>query len=174
MTESVYAQNRVARVERSAQKTVRKLSSGVRISSAADAAADLGISEKMRAHIKSARAAERNIHDGISMLNTVDGGLDEINDKLDRMRELAVASSTEVLSGTERAYLNDEFRVLIRDIDRVAETSSSIALAIIDRTRRQLTQEINLASRSASLRIFSTDGASPGRGHCQGLVMPLT
>lgn len=123
MSESVYAQVRVGRVERASRQSMRKLSSGSRISSAADAAADLGISEKMRAHVKSAHAAQRNIQDGISMLNVVDGVLGEVTQKVTRMRELAIQSASEVLANPERQYISDEYRDLQADIDRVTKSA---------------------------------------------------
>lgn len=119
MTESVYAQVRVARVERASRQSMRKLSSGTRISSAADAAADLGISQKMRAHMKSAHAAQRNTQDGISMLNVLDGALGEVTQKVSRMRELAIQSASEVLADREREYIHKEYGALMKDIDRV-------------------------------------------------------
>jgi len=110
---------------------MRKLSSGVRLTSAADGAADLGISEKIRAHVRSAGAARRNIHDGMSMLNVADLTLGEVGAKLSRMRELAVESSNGVLQAQERDYLSTEYEVLKSDIDRVTRASEFNGLKIV-------------------------------------------
>jgi flagellin len=100
-----------------------KLSSGLRITKAADDAAGLAVSESMRADIRSLGSAQRNINDGISMVQTAESSLAEIGSSLSRMRELAVQASSEVLQDSERAYLNTEFVALGVEITRIADVT---------------------------------------------------
>jgi flagellin len=103
-------------------KVLEKLSSGYRINRAADDAAGLGISEKMRAQIRGNAQAVRNAQDGISMLQTAEGAMDEIHAILQRMRELSVqaANGTYAESGGERTSIGQEINQLKQEIDRIA------------------------------------------------------
>ncbi|GAB4333203.1 MAG: flagellin [Dehalococcoidia bacterium] len=103
-------------------KVLEKLSSGFRINRAADDAAGLGISEKMRAQIRGNAQAVRNAQDGISMLQTAEGALDEVHSILQRMRELAVQASngTYAENGAERTSIGQEIQQLKEEIDRIA------------------------------------------------------
>jgi len=120
---SLAATNELARNQRGLRQSTRKLSSGVRISQAADAAAQLGVSEKMRAHIASHKIALRNANDGISMIQVGEAAWGETTQVLTRMRELAVESSSEVLQEAERNYLATEFVTLQDELDRLALTT---------------------------------------------------
>ena len=97
-----------------------RLSSGLRITSAADDAAGLGISERMRADIRSYGQAARNAQDGISMVQTAEGAMNEIGNNLGRLRELAVQASNETLSTDDRTAIGEEFSELLSEIDRIA------------------------------------------------------
>jgi len=97
-----------------------RLSSGLRITSAADDAAGLGISERMRADIRSYGQAARNAQDGISMVQTAEGAMNEIGNNLSRLRELAVQASNETLSADDRTAIGEEFSELLSEIDRIA------------------------------------------------------
>ena len=103
-------------------KTLEKLASGYRINRAADDAAGLAISEKMRAQIKGNKQALRNAQDGISMLQTAEGAMDEVHSILQRMRELAVqaANGTYADNGPERTSIGEEIVQLRSEIDRIA------------------------------------------------------
>ena len=114
--ESVFAQKHLARTQRNLRDDMQKLSSGLRITKAADDAAGMGVSEKMRAHISSLKMAGRNAADAVSMVQTAEGAASEISSILGRMRELAVESSSEVLQATERAYLETEFDALQAEV----------------------------------------------------------
>jgi len=106
-------------------KTLEKLSSGYRINRAADDAAGLGISEKMRAQIRGNQQALRNVQDGISMLQTAEGAMDEVHSMLQRIRELAVQASngTYTDNGPERTSLGQEIVQLANEIDRIAQST---------------------------------------------------
>ena len=100
-------------------KSMEKLSSGQRINNAADDAAGLAISEKMRGQIRGLDQASRNAQDGISLIQTAEGGLNETHDILQRMRELAVQASSDTNSTEDQAALDDEFQQMTKEIDRI-------------------------------------------------------
>ena len=104
-------------------KSTEKLSSGYKINRAADDAAGLSISEKMRKQIRGLTQASLNAQDGISAVQTTEGALTEVHDMLQRMNELAVKSSNGTNSEDDRQYIQDEIDQLITEIDRVAETT---------------------------------------------------
>ena len=106
-----------------ASGSTEKLSSGYRINRAADDAAGLAISEKMRKQIRGLSQASANAEDGISCVQTAEGALAEVQDMLQRMNELAVQAANGTNSATDRQYIQDEFDQLIEEIDRVAETT---------------------------------------------------
>jgi len=122
----------VGRAGRFVRDAMRKLSSGLRITRGADDAAGLAVSENLDARGASQRVALRNANDGISIIQTMEGGVQEVGSMLKRMRELAVQSSSETLANTERAYLNDEFKQLQAEIGRVRETSAFNGTNLLD------------------------------------------
>jgi flagellin len=101
-------------------KALEKLSSGLRINRAADDAAGLAISEKMRGQIRGLNQASRNAQDGISLIQTAEGALNESHSILQRMRELAVQSANDTLTDTDRAKLQTEVTQLNSELDRIA------------------------------------------------------
>ncbi len=109
--------------QRTVAGLVEKLSSGFRINRAADNAAGLSISEKMRKQIRGLSQAAQNAEDGISLVQTAEGALQEVTDMLQRMNELAVQAANGTNSETDRKYIQDEINQLITEIDRVSETS---------------------------------------------------
>ncbi len=109
------------------QKTLsgstEKLSSGYKINRAADNAAGLSISEKMRKQIRGLTQASINAEDGISSVQTAEGALQEVTDMLQRLNELAVQAANGTNSVTDRSYIQDEIDQLVTEIDRVSETT---------------------------------------------------
>jgi len=114
------AQRNLALITGRLQGNFARLSSGLRIVTAADDAAGLAISERMRAQVRSLTAASRATQDGISLAQTADGALSEVSNNLIRMRELAVQASNGTLATTDRGALDAEFQELIVEIGRVA------------------------------------------------------
>ncbi|GGA18563.1 flagellin N-terminal helical domain-containing protein [Psychrobacillus lasiicapitis] len=104
-------------------KSMEKLASGMRINRAGDDAAGLAISEKMRGQIRGLDMASKNSQDGISLIQTAEGALNETHDILQRMRELAVQSSNDTNTDTDRAELQKEMDQLVEEIDRIANTT---------------------------------------------------
>lgn len=117
--------NRMLGITTSQQaKSSEKLASGYKINRAADDAAGLSISEKMRRQIRGLTQAASNAQDGISMVQTAEGALGEVHDMLQRMNELAVKSSNETLTSVDRNYIQSEVDALTSEIDRVSDTTT--------------------------------------------------
>jgi flagellin len=105
-------------------KALERLSSGLRINKAGDDAAGLAISEKLRSNIRAMNQASRNASDGIAMIQTAEGAMDEVNNMLVRMKELAEQASTGTVGVEERGYLSNEYKALYDEITRIADTTS--------------------------------------------------
>ncbi|WP_135552162.1 flagellin N-terminal helical domain-containing protein [Paenibacillus cymbidii] len=104
-------------------KSLEKLSSGLRINRAGDDAAGLAISEKMRGQIRGLEMASKNAQDGISLIQTAEGALNEVHSILQRMRELAVQSANDTNTNEDRAELQKEVNALVEEINRVAKNT---------------------------------------------------
>ncbi len=117
---SLTAQRNLQNVTSRLQGNFQRLSSGLRIATAADDAAGLAISERMRSLIRSYGVAARNAQDGISLTQTAEGALNEVNNILNRMRELGMQSANGTLSSTDRSTLDVEFQALDTEINRIA------------------------------------------------------
>ncbi len=115
-------------------KAMEKLSSGLRINRAGDDAAGLAISEKMRGQIRGLTQASRNAQDGISLIQTAEGALNETHAILQRMRELAVQAATDTNTGVDRSEIQKEMNELIDEIDRIAEQTQFNELNLLDGT----------------------------------------
>ena len=117
--------SRMLNITTSAQaKSTEKLSSGYKINRAADDAAGLAISEKMRRQIRGLTQASSNAQDGISCVQTAEGALTEVHDMLQRMNELAVKAANGTQTSADRGYINQEVQALVSEIDRVASTTT--------------------------------------------------
>ena len=116
--------NRMLNVTTSAQsKSTEKLSSGYRINRAADDAAGLSISEKMRGQIRGLNQASTNAQDGISLIQTAEGALNEAHSILQRMNELAVQGANDTNQSIDRDAINEELDALTTELDRISETT---------------------------------------------------
>lgn len=120
---SIAAQRSLSVNARESESNLAKLSSGSRITKAADDAAGLAISEKMKANIRSLKQADRNANDGISMVQTAEGGLNESSSILTRMRELAVQTSSDTVGDTERGMSNMEYQNLKLELERISQVT---------------------------------------------------
>ncbi len=120
---SISAQRALAINGRESESNLSKLSSGTRITKAADDAAGLAISEKMKANIRSLKQADRNANDGISMVQTAEGGLNEVSSILTRMRELAVQTSSDTVGDSERSLSNMEYQNLKLELERISQVT---------------------------------------------------
>ncbi|MFD1358956.1 flagellin [Fictibacillus halophilus] len=113
-------------------KSMEKLSSGLRINRAGDDAAGLAISEKMRGQIRGLDQASRNAQDGISMIQTAEGALNETHDILQRMRELSVQSANDTNTDQDRKNVQDEMTQLSKEIDRISSTTQFNSKNLLD------------------------------------------
>ena len=125
--------NRMLGLTTSAQaKSTEKLSSGYKINRAADDAAGLAISEKMRRQVRGLTQASANAQDGISCVQTAEGALNEVHDMLQRINELAVKGENGTLTSTDRSYISMEVQQLMSEIDRVASTTTFNEQSLLD------------------------------------------
>src|ERR1700741_2124243 len=115
-------------------KSMARLSSGYRINSAADDAAGLGISESMRSQIRGLAQAQRNIQDGVSMVQTAEGNLDEVHSMLQRVRELAVQYKNGSLDTNARTSIQNEVNQLASEISRIGSSASFNGINLLDGT----------------------------------------
>jgi len=106
------------------QSSLERLASGSRINKGADDAAGLAISENLKAQIRSTRQANRNANDGISMVQTAEGGLNEIGNIIIRMRELGIQASSDTVSDTERGFVDKEIQQLKSELQRIASVTT--------------------------------------------------
>ena len=120
---SIAAQRSLSINNRETEGNLAKLSSGNRITKAADDAAGLAISEKLKANIRSLKQADRNANDGISMVQTAEGGLNEVSSILTRMRELAVQTASDTVGDSEREMTNMEYQNLKLELERISQVT---------------------------------------------------
>lgn len=120
---SLSAQKSLSQATVAKNENLEKLASGERINKAADDAAGLAISEKMKAQIRGSQQAERNANDGISMIQTAEGASNEISNILVRLRELSVQSASDTVGDSERQFTDKEYQNLTQEIDRIAEST---------------------------------------------------
>jgi flagellin len=154
-TASLNAINNLNQTQRALSGSYGRISSGLRITRAADDAAGLGVAESLGAQAASGRVAMRNTNDGISVIQTAEGAMDSVGDILARMRELAVQSSSETLADDDRAYIQDEFEQLSEEIDRIANATQFNGTALCDGTTTQLDVQVGIMN-SADDRITIT------------------
>lgn len=138
-------------INTSLDKNLQKLSSGIRINRAADDAANLPISEKMRNQISGLKLAMRNAQDGISMVQTAEGALTEAHSILNRMRNLAVQSSNDILKNDDRDKLNKEFSNLQEELNRIAATTEFNKKKLLDGS---------LSERGTTFQVDANTGSS--------------
>jgi flagellin len=129
---SISAQRMLSHTKNDLNSNLRKLSSGQRITRAADDAAGLAISEKLKSQIRSIGQAKRNADDGISLIQTAEGGLSEISNIIIRLRELAVQTASDTIGDTERGFSNIEFQQLKEEVQRIAESSEFNGRQLLD------------------------------------------
>ncbi len=139
---SINAQRGLSSVSERLGKNFQHLSTGLRIATAADDAAGLGISERLRAQVSSLSQAQRNANDGISLVQTGEGALNEISTILVRMRELAVQANNGTVSNSDKDTLQQEFGDLISEIDRIAQSTEFNSINLLDGTSSTVTFQV--------------------------------
>nr|HPJ27064.1 flagellin [Synergistaceae bacterium] len=145
---ALFAYNALNATNNSLQKSINKLSTGLRINSAADDAAGLAISEKMRAQINGLDKAVMNSEDGISMIQTAEGALNETHSILQRMRELSVQAANDTLTNQDRSYIQLEVDQLTEEIDRISTTTQFNKKKLLDGSASVLWSSDNLQTKA--------------------------
>jgi len=181
---ALFTYNDLNSTNESLQKSINKLSTGLRINTAADDAAGLAISEKMRAQVRGLDMAVRNAQDGISMIQTAEGALNETHSILQRMRELAVQAANDTLTANDRQVIQSEIDQLKEEVDRIASTTQFNKKKLLDGSASVLWSSDKLETKAfvrGSLRQIDQFGqkaaaegnfkisieATPGQGQIQ-------
>lgn len=129
---SLNAQRNLAATQASLAASVGRLSSGMRINSAGDDAAGLGISQNLQSNIRSLAQAQRNANDGVSLTQVAEGSMNDMQGIVTRMRELAVQSANGTLGSNERGYIQTEFTQLSKEIDRISKVTNFDGQNLLD------------------------------------------
>ncbi len=159
---SLNAQKNVGRVQGRLGTSIERLSSGLRVNSAKDDAAGLAISMKMTAHIRSINQAIRNAQDGVSVVQTAEGGMNEIHNILTRMRELAQQAASGTLASSDRTALNNEFQDLKSEITRISDTTEFNGLKLLDGTLSTNGVSLQVGIQNSANDRISISGGSLG------------
>ena len=140
---SLVAQRHLRNTRRMLDKSLERLSSGYRINRAGDDAAGLAISEKLRAKIRGMVQAKRNANDGVSLIQVAEGGLNEVQNILVRLRELGVQAASDTIGPQERRYLDLEYQSLKEEMDRIANSTEFNGTYLLDGTGGSLDFQVN-------------------------------
>lgn len=143
---SLIVQNNLRGSQQSMQTAMQRLSSGLRINSAKDDAAGQAIANRMTAQIKGMTQAIRNTNDGISMVQTAEGSLNQINDNLQRIRELSVQAANDTNSSDDLVSIQDEIDQRLEEVERIAKQSNFNGIGLIDE------------SKSLNIQVGASDG----------------
>ncbi len=147
--ESLGAQRNLNQTQKALAANFGRLSSGLRINTAADDAAGLAISERLKSQIRSMTQAERNANDGISLLQTAEGAMNENSGLLIRMRELAMQSSTDTVGTAEKALLQTEFNELTEEIGRIASVTQFNGVTLLDGTTTAFNFQVGIGTTAS-------------------------
>jgi len=151
--QSLAAQRSLGTVKRAQNTSLEKLASGNRINKAGDDAAGLAISEKLKANIRGTQQATRNAGDGISMVQTAEGGLNEVSNILVRLRELSVQAASDTVGDTERKFTDLEFQNLSSEVERIAESTKFNGKNLLNGSGDQIDFQIGINNQEGLDRI---------------------
>ena len=178
------AMTQLGKTGRALNGSFARISSGLRIGKAADDAAGLGVAENLKVAYKSAKVAQRNVGDGISMIAVAEGATSEVSSILGRMRELAVQSASETLGDDERAYIQDEYVALASEVDRIAATTEFNGQALTDGTattfgvqvgiRNTANDQVDITMGDLTAATLGVDSASLDMNTSAGASSALT
>ncbi len=144
------ASNALNKTQAGLSHTLAKISSGLRVTKAADDAAGSAVASNLQTVARSGKQAIRNANDGISIIQTAEGATKEVLNILDRMRELAVQSASETLADDERTYIDDEFVQLSAEVDRISQATEFNDLKLADGTKTTLSVQVGVTSGAES------------------------
>ncbi|MGE3683744.1 MAG: flagellin [Bdellovibrionales bacterium] len=150
---AVNAQRNLLGSQMNIQDSLAKLASGSRINKSADDAAGLAISENLKAQIRSTRQANRNANDGISMVQTAEGGLNEIGNIIVRMRELGIQAASDTVSNVERGFVDKEIQQLKSELQRIASVTTWGKTKLLDGTTPTFDFQVGIFNNEIEDRI---------------------
>lgn len=150
---SIAAQRSLGQTNTKQASNLSKMSSGSRIVRASDDAAGLAISEKLKANIRSVNQANRNANDGISLIQTAEGGLSEVSNIMIRLRELAVQSASDTVGASEREFSNLEFQSLKEEISRISNSTEFNGHKLLNGTGEKLDFQIGVNNNEFEDRV---------------------
>ena len=150
---SINAQRTLAESQMKVSKSMEQLASGSRINKAGDDAAGLAISENLKAQIRSTRQANRNANDGISLVQTAEGGLNEIGNIIVRLRELGIQASSDTVGQTERGFMNKEVGQLKDEMQRIATVTTWGKTKLLDGSTPNYDFQIGIYNKEGEDRI---------------------
>ena len=160
---SLTSQRHLTNVTERLQGNFERLASGLRIARAADDAAGLGISERMRAQLASLSQAARNGQDGVSLVQVAEGTLHEVNSNLIRMRELAMQAANGTLNTGDRLVVDAEFQLLVQEIDRTSGTAVYNGINLLNNSAGTVNIQIGVAAGDIiTLNLADTTSTSLG------------
>jgi flagellin len=139
---SLATQRNVTNVGEEASKSFARLSSGQRITRSGDDAAGLSISNKLEASVRGLKMAQRNANDGISFVQTAEGGINEVSNILIRLRELSVQAASDTIGDSERGFLNKEVQNLKGEVDRISQATNYNGTKLLSGEGRSLTFQV--------------------------------
>jgi flagellin len=143
---SINAQRNTAQVTSRLARNYQRLSTGLRISTAADDAAGLAISERLRSQVRSLTQASRNANDGISLVQVGEGALNEVSNILVRLRELAVQSANGSSSTADKNTIKEEFDSLVNEVNRIAQSTEFNGIKLLDGSASTVTFQVGINS----------------------------
>ena len=145
---SINAQRNLSAVTDRLGTNYRRLSTGLRISTAADDAAGLAISERLRSQVRSLEQAKRNANDGISFVQTAEGALNEVSSILTRLRELAIQSSNGSVSNQDKETLDEEFQSLVSEVNRIGRSTEFNGIKLLDGSSSTVSFQVGFGTTS--------------------------
>lgn len=167
-TMAINAQRNLSKTSSSLSTSMARLSSGQRITAAKDDAAGLAISEKMKAQIRGMAQAERNANDGISLVQTAEGAMDEISGMLIRMRELSVQAANGTTDSAQKGFLDNEYQELTAEISRIADSTEFNGTSLMNGAT-DITLQVGAGTDSNSqITVSMTDVTASGLGVAGG------
>lgn len=166
---SINGQRNLAQSQETMQKSFAQLSSGSRINKASDDAAGLAVSENLKGQIRGLRQNNRNAQDGISLVQTAEGGLNEISNILVRLKELGVQAASDTVGDKERGFLNIEVQQLKQELSRIAVTTKFGTTNLLDGSGQDLDIQVGLTNDDFKDRITFHSGENVATAEALGM-----
>lgn len=161
---SLATQRNITATNEEASKSFARLSSGNRITRAGDDAAGLAISNKLEASVRGMKMAQRNANDGISFVQTAEGGINEVSNILIRLRELSVQAASDTIGDQERGFLNKEVQSLKGEVDRIAKSTNYNGTNLLAGEGKELTFQVGAESGEMNRIAFDPEKTNVSAG----------